>query len=460
MSYDVNDTIAAVASAPGGAARGVVRVSGADAVAKLASCFTPADGDEALTAIRTPRRIRGFLHVRSDDADSDITVPGDLLLWPSTRSYTREPSAEFHTIGSPPLLAAVIEQFGRAGVRPAEPGEFTLRAFLAGRIDLTQAEAVLGVIDARDRGDLDAALDQLAGGLSRPLHRLREELLGVLAELEAGLDFVDEDIEFISRDALRGRLESAQEIVAVTLAQLSARDVRTEVPRVAITGLPNAGKSSLFNVFVERFASGGAAQAIVSPQPGATRDYVGARLNLHGVACEIIDTAGIDKSEQDGIHGAAQRSTAQQQRLADLELCCVDATTIRVFPAPADRGIVVVTKVDRVWDGAARTDASVVACSSVTGCGIDELAARIGFVLREADADGVVVAAATSARCLGSLREAARAIEAAIGLTEATGDELVAAEIRAALDALGEVVGAICTDDVLDRVFSQFCIGK
>jgi tRNA modification GTPase len=353
MSYDVNDTIAAVASAPGGAARGVVRISGADAVVRLASCFTPAAGEESLASLRTPRRVRGFIRVCDGNAESELVIAGDLLLWPSTRSYTREPSAEFHTIGSPPLLAAVIEQLGRAGVRPAEPGEFTLRAFLAGRIDLTQAEAVLGVIDARDRGDLDAALDQLAGGLSRPLHQLREELLDVLAELEAGLDFVEEDIEFISRDALRGRLESAQEIVAVTLAQLSARDVRTEVPRVAITGPPNAGKSSLFNVLVERFGCGGAAQSIVSPQPGATRDYVGARLNLHGVACEIIDTAGIDGSQQDGIHGAAQLSTAQQQQLADLELRCVDATTIRVLPTRADTGLIVVTKIDQLREGEA-----------------------------------------------------------------------------------------------------------
>jgi tRNA modification GTPase len=126
---------------------------------------------------------------------------------------------------------------------------------------------------------------------------------------------------------------------------------------------------------------------------------------------------------------------------------------------PADLGFVVVTKIDRLWEGDC-ADASVVACSSVTGCGIEELSARIRSVLREADADGVVGAAATSARCLGSLREAARALESAVELTEVAGDELVAAEIRAALDALGEVVGAICTDDVLDRVFSQFCIGK
>lgn len=486
MSYDVADTIAAIASAPGGGARGIVRVSGQDAVARLATCFTPADAAESLEAVRTPVRIRGTLRALGESMESELAISGDLLLWPSSRSYTREPSAEFHTIGSPPLLAAVIEQLGRAGVRSAEPGEFTLRAFLAGRIDLTQAEAVLGVIDARDRSDLDAALDQLAGGLSRPLHRLREELLCALAELEAGLDFVEEDIEFISRETLRSRLAAALAIVSATLDQLSGRDVRTEVPRIAITGPPNAGKSSLFNALVERFGAVGATAAIVSPQPGATRDYVGARVNLNGIGCELIDTAGIDATPRDGIHQAAQHSTAEQQRLANVQLRCLDATTItqddiwKAQRTPKDSNILVITKFDAAREGEAPAeqdaspeplsrsfalpssdvDASAISCSSVTGVGIDKLASRLRGMLAKASDGRASAAAATSARCLGSLREAARALNAALELTEHSGDELIAAEIRAALDALGEVVGAICADDVLDRVFSQFCIGK
>ena len=470
MSYDVNDTIAAIASAPGGAARGVVRISGADAVARLASCFTLSPGEEALTAIRTPTRICGSIRACGESEDNELVVPGDLLLWPTKRSYTREPLAEFHTIGSPPLLAAVIEQLGRAGVRPAEPGEFTLRAFLAGRIDLTQAEAVLGVIDARDRRDLDAALDQLAGGLSRPLHRLREELLGVLAELEAGLDFVEEDIEFISRVALRSRLDAAQDIVAATLDQLSTRDVRTEVPRIAITGPPNAGKSSLFNALIVRYNAGDSTGAIVSSEPGATRDYIGARLNLDGIDCELIDTAGIDVSSRGRIQQAAQQSTAEQQRMADLQLRCIDATTIgegemsETHRPLADSDLLAVTKIDLASPAVSgelnAIGKALIPCSSVTGVGIDELARRVRHVLAETGEDRVGAAVSTSARCVGSLREAGRALDAAVELTDGAGDELVAAEIRAALDALGEVVGAICTDDVLDRVFSQFCIGK
>ena len=178
MSYDLHDTIAAVASAAGGAARGVVRISGPDAVRLLARCFQSSDDDfETLTNVSAPQRIHGAIRVAGTNGGQDVSVPGALLLWPGAHSYTRQPSAEFHTIGSPPLLAAVLEELGRHGIRPAEPGEFTLRAFVAGRIDLTQAEGVLGVIDAQERGDLDAALDQVAGGLSRPLHQIREDLL-------------------------------------------------------------------------------------------------------------------------------------------------------------------------------------------------------------------------------------------------------------------------------------------
>src|SRR5687767_5390558 len=163
MAYDLHDTIAAVASAAGGAARGVVRISGPDAVKLLARCFQPSGDDfESLPNVSAPQRIRGAMFVAGIDGGPDLSIPGSLLLWPGAQSYTRQPSAEFHTIGSPPFLAAVLEELGRHGIRPAEPGEFTLRAFVAGRIDLTQAEGVIGVIDAQDRGDLDAALDQVA----------------------------------------------------------------------------------------------------------------------------------------------------------------------------------------------------------------------------------------------------------------------------------------------------------
>lgn len=471
MSYDLHDTIAAVASATGGAARGVVRISGPDAAKLLARCFQPSrDAFDAITNVPAPQRIRGAMKVTGIDGGPELSIPGALLLWPGAQSYTRQPSAEFHTIGSPPLLAAALEELGRHGIRPAEPGEFTLRAFVAGRIDLPQAEGVLGIIDAQGRGALDAALDQVAGGLSRPLHQIREDLLSLLAELEAGLDFVEEDIEFISRQSLADRIANAQSVVAATQAQLCERDQYSEVPRIVLVGAPNAGKSSLFNALLERFGDGDGASSIVSPQPGATRDYVVGRLRMGGVRCELVDTAGVDDAAQEEILQAAQMASSRQRRTADLRVVCTDSAS-GALQAGSDGELVVLTKVD-LPNGSPRQESNrsitllagtaVLRYSSVTGEGLETLAARIRAAIGQHDGklERVGAVAATSARCQGSLRRASESLEAAAALVAARSDELLAAEIRHGLDALGEIVGAICADDVLDRVFGQFCIGK
>jgi tRNA modification GTPase len=456
MPYDVHDTIAAIASPAGGAARGVIRISGPDAMDCVARCFEPADGAPSFLHVTTPRRVSAEMHLRGE-GEPPLEIGGEMLLWPSTRSYTREPAAEFHTLGSPPLLAAVLEKLSKAGVRPAEPGEFTLRAFLAGRMDLTQAEGVLGVIDARDRADLDAALDQLAGGLSRPLHVLREQLLAALAELEAGLDFVEEDIEFISREALRERLRAGQDVVAATLGQMAGRDVASHLPRVVITGKPNAGKSSLFNALLQRHGVGGATDAIVSPQPGATRDYVIAEIDLDGLRAQLIDTE---------IDEAAQSTAGELRRRADARLLCIDGSGLARDVEEAvqnfgdDNDLIAITKADlRLAEYSGPEN--VLRVSSISGSGLETLAQRLKARLLEAAGVGQGGdAAATAARCSSSLRTAETSLAAAVALVDAGSEELIAAEIRAALDALGEVVGAICTDDILDRVFSQFCIGK
>src|SRR5438045_8027325 len=193
MTFDLDDTIAAIASAPGGALRGIVRLSGPQAMACVAGLVRLHDG-EARSSIAAPTCRRAVMQVSPELGD----VPLVLYLWPTDRSYTRQPSAELHLPGSPPILEAVLAAVCQSGARLARPGEFTLRAFLAGRLDLTQAEAVLGVIDAGNRQELDAALSQLAGGLAKPLAMLRGQLLDLLAHLEAGLDSTDEDIDCIS----------------------------------------------------------------------------------------------------------------------------------------------------------------------------------------------------------------------------------------------------------------------
>jgi len=460
MAYDLNDTIAAVASAAGGAARGVVRISGPDTAVRIARCFHSADCDAGdFSKFVAPQRIQGAMEIAQGEGERALSIPGSLLLWPGSQSYTRQPSAEFHTLGSPPLLAAVLEELGRQGIRPAEPGEFTLRAFVAGRVDLTQAEGVLGVIDAQGRGELDAALDQVAGGLSRPLHQIREDLLSLLAELEAGLDFVEEDIEFISRQSLTDRIANARAVVTATRSQLSERDQRSEAPRIVLVGAPNAGKSSLFNALLDRYGDGDAASSIVSEQPGATRDYVIGRLQIDDLQCELIDTAGIDDVQAASIAEAAQAASGEQRRAADLRLLCIEAGG--EFETPdQDSEVLVFTKIDQKPAGAPAS--ASIGCSSVTGEGLDVLAARIRAEIgRRGDRHerGSAIAA-TSARCHRSLQRADESLQGAAALVASSSDELLAAEIRTALDALGEIVGAICANDVLDRVFGQFCIGK
>jgi tRNA modification GTPase len=389
-----------------------------------------------------------------------------LFVWPGERSYTRQPSAEFHTLGSPPVVSAVLGQLCRRGARPARPGEFTLRAFLAGRIDLVQAEAVLGVVEARDGRELGGALEQLAGGLSRPLNWLREQLLGLLAELEAGLDFADEHIEFISPEEVRARLDEGRRVVAGGLAQISSRDRRSELQRVVITGPPNVGKSLLFNALVERYGAAAGESAIVSATPGSTRDYLKTPLELSGVACELVDAAGQIEAATAEVDLVTQQMAAAQRARSNLELRCVEAPSATAETiAQAHReiqgdGFVVVTKVDLAEPR--HVAAGAVPCSSATGRGIDQLAAVVRRKLEAAcqERAGAGYAAATASRCLASLEEADRALRAASELAGMAGDELVAAEVRVALAALGNVVGHVAADDVLDRIFSQFCIGK
>jgi tRNA modification GTPase len=470
--HPLDDTIAAVASAPGGAARGIVRVSGQEALPVLAQFFQPVpDGKSPLRELRSPTRLRGCLRLEGDPQASGTCLPVDLLVWPGTRCYTRQPSVEIHTFGSPPLLAAVIDQLARAGVRPAAAGEFTLRAFLAGRIDLPQAEAVLGVIDARGDADLQAALAQLAGGMTQALHQIRDELLDLLAELEAGLDFVDEDIEFISRDDLADRIVAATRTVSAARGQLALREGAAAAVRVVLAGAPNAGKSCLFNWFVQKLGRQHNFQSLVWDTPGTTRDYVSARVELAGFEFEIVDTAGEEPFARDALDRSAQEVTRRQTQTAEIRIRCVDATTLGTLStlppgnSPADQ-LLAWTKCDLLEDDERMRIEAIppgLACSTVSGHGMDRLQHELRRqleALRHEVSRGAAVDL-TARRCAGSLHHAERALQDASALlAEGQGEELLAAQIRIALDELGQVVGAVYTDDVLDRVFSQFCIGK
>ena len=457
MSYVVDDTIVAIASPPGGAVRGVIRVSGPGTIACLSGCFRTVDSP-GLHALRAATRVSGQLRL---PAPIDA-LACHLYLWPSARSYTRQPSAELHLIGSPPLLEASLHVLCEQGARLAQPGEFTLRAFLAGRVDLTQAEAVLGVIDAENSRELNVALTQLAGGLSSRLMQLRDNLLDLLAHIEAGLDFVDEDIEFVRDEEIDDQLDLALTVVRDLLTQLAVRGDSSLEPRIVLRGEPNVGKSSLLNALVRTEA------ALVSPLAGTTRDYVSCPFHWHQVAGILVDTPGYeDSSPCDPLARAAQQAAAQQARQAHLEILCLDATRplqererqVLAVGSPVER-LVAWTKADLVTD---RRDIGrdAVFTSSVTGEGLETLRLLVADRVGGRSAAAVGAVASTAVRCRESLHNAEIRLQSARRLVaHRGGEELVAVELRDALDQLGQVVGAVYTDDILDRIFGRFCIGK
>ncbi len=449
MSPGLDDTIVAIASARGAGERGIVRVAGADAQSVVGRVFSPNDG-ERWASSRLPWRHGGVI-----DLDG-VPLPCAAHLWPTSRSYVGQPLVELHTVGSPPLLDEVVARLAARGARPARRGEFTLRAFLAGRLDLVQAEAVLGVIDADDHVELERALSQLAGGVSSRMHEVRRELLDLLADLEAGLDFVDEDIEFVENDDVVRRLGEAVAYVRSLLDRTAARHHESGRPRVVLAGLPNAGKSTLFNRLV------GEEAAIVSDVAGTTRDFLSGEFDCDGRTVELVDTAGWEW-QADAISQEAQRQRHERLERADLVVWC-SAATLSVEDRRTERGLLdeVRRPVLRVGTMADRGEVPEAAITlDARRSPVAELVAAVGEALSAESGDRGELLASTSARCRESLRGAAESlVRARSAATDGAGDELVALEVREGLSCLGQVLGEVYTDDVLDRVFSKFCIGK
>lgn len=451
-ALDPNDTIAAIATPPGPALRSIVRLSGPRAIA-IASEGLVSDREPS-PGLPYPCVVTGRMRLE----DLRPLLPARLALWAAPRSYTGQDVAELHLPGSAPLSSLVLANCLRQGARHAEPGEFTLRAFLSGRIDLTRAEAVLGVIDAHNPAQLEAALEQLAGGLSGPITAMRDRLLDLVAHLEANLDFTEEpDVDPLGRATLATELEQAANELQNLAERLSARDRPSGMPRVVLGGPPNAGKSRLFNALL------GSDRAIVSPRSGTTRDYLAGVCDCDGIEVELIDTAGIEQGN-DAVARQAQALRALQTERADLVLECRSADSEGVFsqfPTGVDRTLKVWTKGDLSIPASSLEGAAEwLVTSAATELGLDELrvaiADRIRMQAREGD-----LPAGTAARCRGSILSAESAIRSASqAIHSGGGDELVAFDLRQAVDELGKVVGAVVTDDILDRIFRRFCIGK
>ena len=495
MAYlTTDDTIAAIASPTGSGQRGILRISGPGVAQVVADSFA-FDGETDLNSIGRATRFTGSLKL------AENRLPCTLLFWPDSRSYTRQPSAEFHTLGSTPLLEMALSKLCSSGARLAEPGEFTLRAFLSGRMDLTQAEAVLAVIDAESGKKLSVALEQLSGGLAGPLADTKRTLMNVLAELEAGLDFVEEDIEFIASEQIVSALSDGLKQVQQIERQISERGSDGQEFKVVLSGLPNAGKSSLFNSLLE------SEQAIVTDIAGTTTDFVTATTKMEGVLVQLIDTAGlestddydiVDDSSSSEIMETAQRKRSAEIEGADLVLLCAAPDNVSQRWAIGQMAklkengrefLLILTKSDLFTEfgeapqslatpssydtTAARIDLQrqvtritgsqrkLISVSSHTGESLDRLKFEISATAIANSTGENAIVGSTLLRTRESLKLAAVSIGSALEAAEGEfGQEIVAAEIRESLDAIGQIVGTVYNDDVLDLVFGRFCIGK
>ncbi|MBM4367230.1 MAG: tRNA modification GTPase [Deltaproteobacteria bacterium] len=417
------EVIAACITAWGHAAVAVVRASGREVRAAV----------EPVTGPLPPPRHARHVRLRDDDGVFD---DGLVTYFPGPRSYTGEDVVEISCHGNP----LIVERLLRAlRARPAHPGEFTRRAFLNGRLDLTRAEAVMATIAATSRRGLDLARAGLDGAVAREVESLRDALVDVAAELEAILDYPGEDLLFDDDAGLRARMLAVADRAGGLAASQRAGRVAVEGARVVLAGPVNAGKSSLFNALLGR------ERAIVSPEPGTTRDVVEATLQLEGARLVLVDTAGErDSSGEIEARGIAMGRAEQQA--ADLVIRCVPPGA----HAAAGDELLVYT----FGDLAPREGLSV---SSRTGEGLDALRAAILSRLGVDDLGaGAVIHSARQAECLA--RVATHAREAAIALSDA-GPAAAVERLYAAVEALDDTVGG-AREDVLDRLFSRFCVGK
>jgi tRNA modification GTPase len=461
MPADIEDTIVALSSVPGRGGRAIVRLSGPNAIKISFSFFQPTSQHSAAPnsppigpeyyVLSTPwsrRRYEGFLRL----PDFQPFIPTSLLTWPGPKTYTGQALVELHLLACPPLVDLLVASLLNAGARAAQPGEFTLRAFLAGKLDLPRAEAVLGIIEAGNRDDLKQALAQLAGGVTQPLEGLRHDLLDLLAEVEAGLDFAEEDIRFVHPEELLKRLAHGLAQLTLLAKQLDMRAVSGEAFRVVLAGRPNAGKSSLFNALT-------GASALVSPEPGTTRDYLIRRILVEGIRIDLIDTAGW-REQRSFIEEQAQGLGQQQTEQADLIILCLEAG---VEISEDEQRLLARSESPTVCGIATKCDLAAgppnwPRTSAKTGEGLDNLRMLLAEYARQQTRSSLAPSLSRCRHHVQASLDHLRQAHSIVLFQEPS--ELLALELRGALDELGTLVGAIYTDDLLDRIFSRFCIGK
>lgn len=456
---ELDDTIAAISTPLGEGGLAVIRVSGAHALSIADAVFRPA-GKKAPSPSRAPTHTVHYGKVFRGEQPIDEVM---LTVLRAPRTFTRENMVEVSCHGGIVPTKLVLDAFLDRGARLALPGEFTKRAFLNGRIDLAQAEAVADLIHSRTELALAAANEQLAGKLSARINELRDQLVRVLAHIEAYIDFPEEDIAPETVEQLVARLETAVQFMEALLRTANEGQVLRRGIRAAIVGRPNVGKSSLLNQLL------GHERAIVSPVPGTTRDTIEETANIRGIPVVFIDTAGLRDSdnvvEREGVR-RSQRLLAEAELLLhviDRSQPLTELDRQQLLETAAKRRILVRNKADLPdqIDWPAEIPAPVLDVSCSTGAGLEALKDTIKEQVWAGEIGTEMLQVMINSRHQNALKRARTAtLTATAGLREKLALELVAIDLRIATNAVGEIVGKTSTEDLLDSIFSQFCIGK
>jgi tRNA modification GTPase len=449
---DPKETIVAVSTAPGRGAIALVRVSGPRARVAVGALAQP---DPPLE-----ERPRSAVYCRLTDRSGRLLDRVLLTFYPAPHSYTGQDLVEISCHGSPPVVEAILRAVMGEGARLAEPGEFTLRAFLAGKMDLAQAEAVRDLIRSQTAFQAEVAREQLEGRLSRQLEPLRSELVRIIVHLETALEFVEDDVSPAGRDALAAALAALERKLEELAGTFALGRLVREGATVVIAGRPNAGKSSLFNVLVEFD------RAIVTPLPGTTRDALGEWIELAGIPAHLVDTAGLSQ-EAESVERLGVAKSLDYIGQADAICLVLDGSEAFAdgdrYAWEAVRGkptLVAINKTD--LPERVEIPAGLVRVSALAGTNVGALREALGRAVSRdpgsGERPGALVTSLRQQECLqrarGYLaagREAYRA-----GASE----EMPLFDLRRALDAIGEVTGATTVEELLDSIFSTFCIGK
>lgn len=479
---NLEDTIVAQSSASGVSSCGIIRISGQDSLCAIEPLFIPLDFNFAgfngglissnWKTLSYPIIQKGRIKPWKDPA-RERSVPCELYYWPKGRGFTGETCIELHLPGSPAIINATLRALCATSlVRLADRGEFSLRAFLNGKLDLTQAEAILGTIDANSDDELKNALSQLSGSASLKFDNLQSQLLDILTEIEAGLDFTEEDIEFISSEQIVSNLRDVLEQLQKALERAQTRLLNDQLPQVVLLGSPNAGKSSLFNTLVEIYGDKTQSHALVSNHSGTTRDYLRAELTFNNFRFVLIDSAGAEEIRTLHPDGKETPEKLAQQKLkeivaeSNLVILCSSAENAPIYDLPSidlkgRKTIRVITKSDLLNEGNPDFFQRHIKTSTLEKEGLTELCREILSKLSSSVQHDEIVAS-TALRCQESLRLAKESIERALDIVLGNlfDEILLASEIRLALNQIGLITGQVHTNDLLDRIFSRFCIGK